>query len=106
MAGTVDSEQEYTRILKKIIRENNLAIPDSVVTNSYIDRKSKVVNAYTDGKKVVITQPLWRQLKTEDQRAFVIGHELGFGYIQLRRQYDVEPYFERWHTVKCPITQP
>ncbi|MBK8191094.1 MAG: M48 family metallopeptidase [Vampirovibrionales bacterium] len=36
----------------------------------------KTLNAATDGRQIVFTQELWRVLKTDDQRAFVISHEL------------------------------
>lgn len=34
------------------------------------------LNAATDGRRILFTQGLWRALRTDDQRAFVISHEL------------------------------
>ncbi len=38
--------------------------------------KSPQLNAATDGVSIVLTDTLWNTLKTDDQRAFVISHEL------------------------------
>ena len=69
-------KEDVQRILRKLINDNNLNIPDAVVDASDV-QDTNVVNAYTDGTKVIITSALWKKLKTEDARAFVLGHELG-----------------------------
>jgi len=47
-----------------------------VVEDSDI-KETSVINAYTDGTKIIVTSTLWNKLKTDDARAFVLGHELG-----------------------------
>jgi len=63
-------------LLHTLIDANNLDIPDAVVDASDI-QDTNVVNAYTDGTKVIITSALWNKLKNDDARAFVLAHELG-----------------------------
>ncbi len=69
-------DEELQRIVRKLIEINQLDLPESVVEDSHV-QKNDTLNAYTDGKKVVMTSALWNKLKTEDARAFVVGHELG-----------------------------
>jgi predicted Zn-dependent protease len=38
--------------------------------------QSNELNAATNGKDIILTSGLWNLLKTNDQKAFVIGHEL------------------------------
>jgi predicted Zn-dependent protease len=76
MAFASDSSTQLRAMMNKIITQNNLNIPASVVNTSEV-KKSSVVNAYTDGSKVIMTTALWDKLKTDDAKAFVIGHEIG-----------------------------
>jgi len=69
-------KEDMQRLLHRLIDTNNLDIPDAVVEASDI-QDTNVVNAYTDGTKVIITSALWNKLKNDDARAFVLGHELG-----------------------------
>ncbi len=69
-------DEELQRIVRKLIEVNQLDLPESIIEDSHI-QKTDTLNAYTDGKKVVMTSALWTKLKTEDARAFVVGHELG-----------------------------
>ncbi len=50
-------------------------IPASVASTITVE-KSSVLNSYTDGQSIVITSGLLDKLPTNDQRAFVISHEL------------------------------
>jgi Zn-dependent protease with chaperone function len=69
-------KDDMQRVLRRLINDNKLNISDAVVEASDIQDTS-VVNAYTDGSKVIITSALWNKLKSDDARAFVLGHELG-----------------------------
>jgi predicted Zn-dependent protease len=69
-------KEDMHRLLHRLIDTNNLDIPNSVVEASDI-QDTNVVNAYTDGTKVIITSALWNKLKNDDARAFVLAHELG-----------------------------
>ena len=69
-------KEDMHRLLHTLIDANNLDIPDAVVDASDI-QDTNVVNAYTDGTKVIITSALWNKLKNDDARAFVLAHELG-----------------------------
>lgn len=73
---TLTPQEDMHRLLHRLIDENNLNIPDSVVEDSDI-KETSVINAYTDGSKIIITSALWNKLKNDDARAFVLGHELG-----------------------------
>jgi predicted Zn-dependent protease len=66
------------RILTRLIQANN--IPASKVKGIQVI-ESSTWNAATDGERIVFTTSLWNALQSDDQRAFVIGHELG--HIQL-----------------------
>jgi Zn-dependent protease with chaperone function len=69
-------KEDMHRLLHTLIDANNLYIADAVVDASDI-QDTNVVNAYTDGTKVIITSALWNKLKNDDARAFVLAHELG-----------------------------
>jgi predicted Zn-dependent protease len=69
-------DAEMKRILRHLIQSNRLDISEAVVDASSI-QNTKVINAYTDGRKIIMTSSLWDALKNEDARAFVLGHELG-----------------------------
>lgn len=60
-------------ILDNIKAKNN--VPATVAPTISVEN-SKVLNSYTDGQKIVITSNLLNKLTTNDQRAFVISHEL------------------------------
>jgi predicted Zn-dependent protease len=66
--------QTPQQIVDKLLRDNH--IPAEKVSSVKLD-KQNVLNAYTDGRNIVITQKLWNALKTNDERAFVVSHELG-----------------------------
>jgi predicted Zn-dependent protease len=74
--ATLTPQEDMHRLLHRLIDENHLNIPDSLVEDSDI-KETSVVNAYTDGTKIIITSALWNKLKNDDARAFVLGHELG-----------------------------
>ena len=50
-------------------------IPATVASAITVE-KSSVLNSYTDGQRIVITSSLLEKLPTNDERAFVISHEL------------------------------
>ena len=50
-------------------------IPANVAQTISVE-KSNVLNSYTDGQQIVITSNLLDKLTTNDERAFVISHEL------------------------------
>jgi Zn-dependent protease with chaperone function len=66
--------QTPQQIVDKLLRDNH--IPAEKVSSVKLD-KQNVLNAYTDGRNIVMTQKLWSALKTNDERAFVLSHELG-----------------------------
>jgi Zn-dependent protease with chaperone function len=51
------------------------SIPATVAPTISVE-KSNVLNSYTDGHSIVITSGLLDKLNTNDERAFVISHEL------------------------------
>lgn len=75
-AIAAENDAQLRAMMTKIINQNGLNIPQSVVDASVV-QKSDVVNAYTDGTKVVMTSALWDKLNTPDAKAFVVGHEIG-----------------------------
>ncbi|XVJ51888.1 MAG: M48 family metalloprotease [Vampirovibrio sp.] len=75
-AQVLSPDAEMKRILRHLIQANALDIPEAVVEASSV-QNTKVINAYTDGRKIIMTSSLWDALKSEDARAFVLGHELG-----------------------------
>lgn len=78
LASKEDPRQDVQlqNIMKELIYENDLDIEPQVIEASGV-LDSDQINAYTDGKKVIMTDALWEALSTRDARAFVIGHELG-----------------------------
>ena len=60
-------------ILAQLMAANK--IPTDIVSSISLEN-STTLNAYTNGKKIVVTSGLWNKLDTNDERAFVIGHEL------------------------------
>lgn len=65
--------QALQQMIRGILSANGLS--QDLVQQAYVE-PSDSLNAYTDGTRVVVTEPLWRKLTTADQRAFVVGHEL------------------------------
>jgi predicted Zn-dependent protease len=62
------------QILQRIKKQNK--VPASLGASIRVI-PSQQLNAYTNGQTIVLTDKLWNTLKTDDQRAFVIAHELG-----------------------------
>lgn len=60
-------------ILKHLLSANQ--IPEGVVERFEMD-EDDVLNASTDGKNIYFTNKLWNTLENNDQRAFVLAHEL------------------------------
>ena len=73
-SGASPEPQTAQQIVDKLLRDNN--IPAEQVRSVKLDNQN-VFNAYTDGQNIVMTQKLWNALKTNDERAFVLSHELG-----------------------------
>lgn len=73
-SGVSPKPQTAQQIVDKLLRDNN--IPAEKVKSVKMDTQN-VLNAYTDGQNIVITNKLWNALKTNDERAFVLSHELG-----------------------------
>jgi Zn-dependent protease with chaperone function len=57
-----------------ILKSKN-EVPADVAATIAVE-KSNSLNAYTDGQKIVVTSSLLEKLTTNDERAFVISHEL------------------------------
>lgn len=60
-------------LLSELERANGL--PNNLVQRVQIV-SSNTLNASTDGQTITVTSALWNSLKTNDERAFVISHEL------------------------------
>jgi predicted Zn-dependent protease len=73
-SGASPEPQTAQQIVDKLLRDNN--IPSEKVKSVQMDTQD-VLNAYTDGQNIVMTKKLWNALKTNDERAFVLSHELG-----------------------------
>jgi predicted Zn-dependent protease len=76
LAVAGENDTQLRAMMTTIINKNGLNIPQSVVDASVVEQ-SNVVNAYTDGTRVVMTTGLWNKLNTPDAKAFVVGHEIG-----------------------------
>jgi predicted Zn-dependent protease len=70
-ASALQSPQE---IVNRLLQTNH--IPAERVKSVKLDSQD-IFNAYTDGQNIVMTKKLWNALKTNDERAFVLSHELG-----------------------------
>jgi predicted Zn-dependent protease len=68
------TEATAEQILQKLCTANGI---NRKQLGSMTLKQSDTINAYTDGKNIVMYSKLWDLLKTEDRRAFVLGHELG-----------------------------
>ena len=73
-SGASLEPQTPQQIVDKLLLDNN--IPTEKVKSVKLDTQN-VFNAYTDGQNIVMTKKLWNALKTNDERAFVLSHELG-----------------------------
>jgi predicted Zn-dependent protease len=60
-------------MVNRLLQSNQL--PSNTVAQALL-QPSNTLNAYTDGQKIVVTTGLWNALKTDDERAFVVSHEL------------------------------
>lgn len=61
------------QILSELKRANN--IPDTAARNIQVVHSS-ALNAATNGRDIIITDALLNRLGSNDERAFIIGHEL------------------------------
>ncbi|MFN8615314.1 MAG: M48 family metalloprotease [Vampirovibrionales bacterium] len=71
LTGTPQEQGE--QLLVHLLKSNGA--PLSVVKSFKIDPED-TYNAATDGQNIIFTQKLWNGLTTNDQRAFVLAHEL------------------------------
>jgi predicted Zn-dependent protease len=75
-------------IVRSLLTANKL---DPAMVKSIQIVNDKTMNAATNGQDIMVTQGLWNKLTTNDQRAFVIGHEMShivlhhIGQTQARR---------------------
>lgn len=74
--ATQEDNAELQRILRKLIEDNHLQVQDAVIEASYVKNEEEI-NAYTDSTRIVVYSRLWYMLKTDEARAFLVGHELG-----------------------------
>ncbi len=70
-APTLQQQGEY--MLVRIMKANGIT-PNTV--ESFTLEEEDALNAATDGKNIMFTKKLWTTLTTDDQRAFVLAHEL------------------------------
>lgn len=72
----------FKTIVDRIKTSNKL--PSNLLSTLKFQEEDSL-NAATDGETMFFTTPLWYALKTDDERAFVIGHELShvtLGHVQ------------------------
>ena len=83
-----DAEKHAQAIIDKIESANGL--PSDTVQKVQVV-KAGDLNAATDGQQIIISSALWNLLTQDDQRAFVISHEMShitlnhIGHTQVRR---------------------
>ncbi|MEB3287652.1 MAG: M48 family metallopeptidase [Vampirovibrionales bacterium] len=83
-----DAQRSAQGIIDQLESANGLA-GDTVKQVRVV--KADDLNAATDGEQVMVSSALWNLLKTEDQRAFVLSHEVSHitlnhvGQTQIRR---------------------
>lgn len=65
--------EQAKQMVATLMQKNNIPA-NAVKETRVIDEE--VWNAYTDGQNIFFTKPLWLALKTQDQRAFVLSHEI------------------------------
>ncbi len=66
-------QQQGEIMLVRIMKANGIT-PNTVETFKIDDEDT--LNAATDGKNIIFTKKLWTTLTSDDQRAFVLAHEL------------------------------
>ena len=66
-------------IVSRMLQANQL--PPNFVQQVYVE-KNDVVNAYTNGQSIRMTTNLWDRLDNNDEKAFVLGHELAHVYLK------------------------
>jgi predicted Zn-dependent protease len=82
------AQENLNAMVTRLKRANN--IPETTVKSVQM-MDSNDMNAATDGQQIMVTTRLWNTFKTDDQRAFVVAHELShimLGHVpktQLRR---------------------
>lgn len=77
--GGPESVQSLQVILDRLLSANH--VPAEIVPTLEVQRSS-TLNAATDGKKLLITSGLLSRLNDDDERAFVISHELAHILLQ------------------------
>jgi predicted Zn-dependent protease len=70
--ATAWAELPPAMILNRVLAANGIS---PQVVNDVRIENSTALNAYTNGKDIVLSSALWRGLPSEDERAFVIAHE-------------------------------
>ncbi len=65
--------EQAAQLVATLVQKNSIPA-QAVKETRVIDEE--VWNAYTDGQNIFFTKPLWLALKTQDQRAFVLSHEI------------------------------
>lgn len=78
-AASSAATESATSILSRLLQANEIN-PELVDGIGIVNEAS--LNAYTDGQAIYIHKPLWDLLPNNDERAFVIGHELA--HVSLR----------------------
>lgn len=72
-AGPVFAAESLPVMVERLLAANQL--PAELVQEAKIEPNDEL-NAYTNGYKVVVTSGLWNRLRTNDERAFVVSHEV------------------------------
>ncbi|MBX2860608.1 MAG: M48 family metallopeptidase [Vampirovibrio sp.] len=67
------NSQHAQAILNRLLQRNGL--PQNLVQRIAVVQ-SNTLNAATNGESITFTSALWNKLKTDDQKAFVISHEM------------------------------
>jgi predicted Zn-dependent protease len=71
--GGLTVHPPLTAMVGRLLQTNQL--PANTVNQVFL-QADNALNAYTDGQRIVVTTALWRALTTDDERAFVVSHEL------------------------------
>lgn len=69
----ISAEDAGRRMIHHLLASNGL--PMNMV-KSFELQQEDVLNAATDGQNIIFTEKLWHTLTTDDQRAFVLSHEI------------------------------
>jgi predicted Zn-dependent protease len=75
----VEVLESAEQITQRLLAANQL--PSNVVQSVQVVRSNQL-NAATDGRRILISSALWNQLRTNDERAFIISHELAHVILQ------------------------